>query len=108
MPYGQHSVHRFKYLGSWITTDGRDDLDVDERIAAAGKQFGALRKCLFASADITPQAKHVVYTTLVLNALLYGGESWCLPEHLHRRLHRFLLEYRKSLVPVGPTGDPAV
>ena len=85
-------VHRFKYLGSWITTDGRDDLDVDERIAAAGKQFGALRKCLFASADITPQAKHVVYTTLVLNALLYGGESWCLPEHLHRRLHRFHMD----------------
>ena len=34
-------VNKLCYLGSWITRDGRDDLDVDTRIEKAGAAFGA-------------------------------------------------------------------
>lgn len=66
---------RFKYLGSWITTDGRDDVDVDERLKNAAQQFGHLKKCVFYTTEVSNAAKHAVYTSLVRNALLYGSES---------------------------------
>ena len=37
-------VDCFCYLGSWITIDGKDDIDVEKRIEKAGAAFGALRK----------------------------------------------------------------
>ena len=40
-------VNQFVYLGSIITTDGTDDLDVEMRIRKAGNAFGCLRKSIF-------------------------------------------------------------
>ena len=42
--------------------------------------------------QVCSKAKHHVYTGLVLNTLLYGSESWCLPEYLVGRLHRFHMD----------------
>jgi len=46
----------FKYLGSYLMRHGRDDFDVDSRIASAGFAFVALRKCIFSSCNISPLA----------------------------------------------------
>ena len=51
--------------------------------------MGMLKDCVFHSSEVCSKAKHHVYTGLVLNTLLYGSESWCLPEYLIARLHRF-------------------
>ena len=56
------------------------------RAEAAGKAFGALRKCVFGSTSVSFAAKKAVYETLVLSIMLYGSESWCLPEHLLQQL----------------------
>ena len=90
-------VHKFKYLGSWVTTDGRDDLDVDERISSAARQMAMLKDCVFHSSEVCSHAKHAVYTGLVLNTLLYGSESWCLPEYLIARLHRFHMDQARFM-----------
>ena len=62
---------------------------MEARITAAGKAFGALRKCLFSSSTITRAAKTAVYEALILSILLYGCESWCLTEELLQRLRVF-------------------
>ena len=73
-------VDKFCYLGSWITRNGRDDVDVDARIVKAGAAFGALRKPVFRSLKISMHAKKLVYSRLVLPVLLYGSDIWCLTE----------------------------
>lgn len=82
-------VFKFPYLGDYVAADGADTLAVETRVAAAGKAFGALRKCLFSSSTITRAAKTAVYEALILSILLYGCESWCLTEELLQRLRVF-------------------
>ena len=82
-------VDIFKYLGSLLTRDCRDDADVEARINAASHAFGALRQCLFSSSNISYPAKKVVYEGLILSILLYGAESWCLTEKLFNKLRVF-------------------
>ena len=82
-------VSKFPYLGSYVSRNGSDALDVDSRIVAAGKAFGALRACLFSSTHINAQAKAMVFVTLILGILLYGAESWRLTERVKQRLRVF-------------------
>ena len=62
---------------------------MDARIEAAGKAFGALRSCIFTSTSVSHAAKARAYEGIVLSILLYGCESWCLPEVLLQRLRVF-------------------
>ena len=82
-------VDKFPYLGSIISGNCGDAADVDSRIAAASRAFGALRSCVFSSSSVTRAAKRMVYERLVLAILLYGSECWCLTEELFARLRVF-------------------
>ena len=82
-------VDKFRYLGSWLTRNCRDDYDVVARIEAAGNAFGALRKCVFSSTAISFRTKKIVYIALILSILLYGSEGWCLTEALFHKLRLF-------------------
>ena len=82
-------VDKFMYLGRFVTRDGDDAVDVDSRIEKAGKAFGALRGCLFASTHINMRAKRAAYMTLILNVLLYGAETWSTSERMLQRLRVF-------------------
>ena len=82
-------MSQFTYLGSVITRNCRDTADVETRIKKAGNAFGALRKCLFASTQVSFAAKKMVYMGLILSILLYGSESWSLTENLYQQLRRF-------------------
>ena len=78
-------VPEFKYLGSYMAKDCSDTRDVDSRIEAAGKAFGALSECVFRSLKVNFAAKRRAYEALVLSVLLYGCECWSLTEvHLNR------------------------
>ena len=68
-------VDLFKYLGSMLTRNCRDTVDIDARIKKASAAFGALRGCLFSSKTVSKHAKCVVYVGLVLAILLHGSES---------------------------------
>ena len=82
-------VDKFVYLGSYLTRDCSDDMDVKERIDAAGGAFGNLRDSLFSSPKISPDAKRIVYIGLILSILLYGSECWSLTEKLYNSLRCF-------------------
>ena len=72
-----------------MARNGSDATDVDSRIEAAGKAFGALRGCVLSSTHINMTAKRVVYEVLILAILLYGAESWSVTEEMLRRLRVF-------------------
>ena len=94
-------VDHFKYLGSLLSTDCRDSADVESRIKTAGNAFGALRKSIFASTEISLEAKKFVYEGLVLPILLYGAETWCLTEKLFQQLRLFHARCLRSMCRVN-------
>jgi hypothetical protein len=82
-------VAQAKYLGSIISRDGADLVDVEARIAAATRAFGSLSRLVFRSSSISPAAKREAYDVLVMAILLYGSESWCLTAELWGKLRSF-------------------
>ena len=82
-------VSKFKYLGSFIASDGKDIDDVDARINAATKAFGMLRRGFVASKAVSNAAKHIVYLVVIVSILLYGSECWSLTEALMGKLRCF-------------------
>ena len=79
----------FKYLGSWISYNLQDDYDINMRIASASKSMGAL-KLFFHRAEVSLQAKYLVFMAIPINLLLWGCESWALRKDLLNKLERFV------------------
>ena len=94
-------VAKFKYLGGFLSRFGNDAIDVDSRVEAAGKAFGALRGCVFSSTHINIVAKKTVYESLILNILLYGAESWSVTEVMLDRLRVFHARCVRSMCRVS-------
>ncbi|MGB0627641.1 MAG: hypothetical protein ACPGQ5_13845, partial [Alphaproteobacteria bacterium] len=79
----------FRYLGSMISYRVDDSVDVDARVKAAAKAFGALSKPIFRSPRVDKDAKGRVYESLVVSILLFGCETWSLTKRSMLRLRTF-------------------
>ena len=87
--------------GIFFTRDGKDDLDVKNRIDAAGGAFGDMRKSLFSNARVEPAFKRVVYEVQILMILLYTCESWYLTEKLFNQLRAFYAQCARAMCRVN-------
>ena len=79
----------FKYLGSFISYNLRDDFDIDTRIKKAGMAMGAL-KHFFNNKHVDTYTKHLIFKAIPLNLLLWGCEAWTLREEHYVKLESFL------------------
>ncbi|EJK66192.1 hypothetical protein THAOC_12902, partial [Thalassiosira oceanica] len=61
----------FKYLGSFISYNLRDDFDIDTRIKKASMAMGAL-KHFFNNEHVDTYTKHLIFKAIPLNLLLWG------------------------------------
>jgi hypothetical protein len=52
---------KFKYLGSYLTRNGKDGYDDNSRISSADNAFDALRNCMFSLCNISTIAKRSMY-----------------------------------------------
>jgi len=77
----------FPYLGSRITFDLDDTRDIDARINAATRNFGAMSN-FYRSSQVSLNAKYRVFMAIQVNLLLWGCESWALKVHLKDKLER--------------------
>ena len=93
----QH-VKQFKYLGSIVSDDLSLDLDITERIAQAGKCFGALKEAVFQSPHVTPETKNVLFQSTVLSVLLYGSSSWAVTRRDITRLVTFTNQCQRFML----------
>ena len=82
-------VDRFCYLGTILSRDCKDKLDIITRVTKASNAFGSLRKSIFKNKSISVATKKAVYECLILPILLYGAEAWCITEELFRLLSLF-------------------
>ena len=77
-------VNKYKYLGVWITEDGRCELEVKTRIALAKEAFAKRRELL--TRGLRKETKKRIIKALVWSVALYGCETWTLRMDEKRRL----------------------
>ena len=74
-------MSKFKYLGQWITQDGRSDLEVKSRIQIARDGFMKMRD-VFASRSLDLELRKRMVRCYVLSTFMYAAESWTLSKEL--------------------------
>ena len=79
----------FKYLGSCMSFNLRDDVDVDARILAATQSMGALNN-VWSNPHLSRGSKYLLFKAIPLNLLLWGCETWTLRQTLLGKLEVFL------------------
>jgi hypothetical protein len=65
----------FKYLGSCISYNLRDDADIEAWLAAANQSMGALKEVL-CNPHLDLYSKYLLFCTIPMNLLLWGCENW--------------------------------
>jgi len=83
-----HFEDKMKYLGSYLSSAGTSEVDVNARISKAAQAFGALTKRITRSKEMD-SLKGAIYVALVLNVLLYGCECWTLNAVMKEKLNVF-------------------
>ena len=78
-------VDYFKYLGSWITSDGRSGRDIRCRIGQAKQAFMDMRNLLCAKA-IGFGVRKCLLKCYIWSVLLYGCESWKISKGMEQKL----------------------
>ena len=94
------AVEQFKYLGSIVSNDASNDLEVTARIAKATASFGRLTKRLWANRNIRLDTKISVYKACVLTSLLFGCEAWTLTKKQIMRLEKFHLTCLRKIAKI--------
>ena len=96
-----HFCTQFTYLGSLFTPNLDDSEDVQKRINKANSAFGSMRALVFANPYIPLPLKRALYTSLVVNLLLWGCENWALKEEPLRKLQTFHTKCCRAMIGVS-------
>ena len=78
-------VEKFKYLGSWITTNGGHKTDIKCRIAETKIAFADMKNIL-ANLKMPFDLRYRILNCYVMPILLYGCENWILNQQQIKRL----------------------
>ena len=77
-------VKQFKYLGSWLTEDGRNLVDIKTRIGMAKSAFAERKELLTSRLSLALKKK--IVETVIWPVLLYGCETWTLRKDEIKRI----------------------
>ncbi|CAM1310133.1 Uncharacterised protein r2_g2038 [Pycnogonum litorale] len=67
-------VEKFKYLGVVFKSDGRQDIELDTRIAAAGAVKRQLQRSVLLRRELGVKAKLAVFKSVFVPIFTYGHE----------------------------------
>lgn len=81
-------VKKFKYLGSEIESNTKDNSEINKRRCIAFAAFWDLTK-IWKSKDISLKQKLIFFQSICLSILLYGCETWILSNDLINKLDSF-------------------
>ncbi|CAM1326521.1 Uncharacterised protein r2_g3556 [Pycnogonum litorale] len=73
-------VEKFKYLGVVFTNDGRQDIELDARIAAAEAVMRQLQRSVLLRQELGVKVKLAVFKSVFVPILTYGHEPWVMTE----------------------------
>ena len=73
-------VKAFSYLGSEVGKNAGVDGEVGTRLKKAATTYQMWRRKVFRSKSFTKKSKVHVFRVMVMSVLLYGAETWQLPD----------------------------
>ena len=80
---------KFKYLGTFFVPTLSDTADINLRISQARGLFSSMDKQVLSNKKISIDIRRRLYQATVVNAALWGSESWALKEENRRKLETF-------------------
>ena len=83
------STKFFKYFGSQILYNLRNDDDIEACLSAANKIMRALKE-VWQNPHLDTYSKYLLFRAIPINLLLWGCKNWLLKQDLLRRLEVFL------------------
>jgi hypothetical protein len=95
-------VENFKYLGTWITNDGKCDKEIKARIAMAKETFYKLTN-IFHNHNIRLSTKLNVLNTYVYSILLYASECWTMSAAMTKRLEAVEMWFYRRILRISYT-----
>ena len=69
------NVYRFKYLGSFVTSDCSMNVEITTRVQAVSSAYDRLQKRVIDYHDLKTSTKIKVYTHCLMLLLTYGCET---------------------------------
>jgi len=95
-------VKSFSYLGSLITSDGKSEHDIKQRIGKAKTVFGNMKNVLL-SHRINLTTRLRVLHCYVWSVLLYGCESWTISKVMKDRLMAVEVWFLQRMLKISRT-----
>ena len=94
-------VHEYKYLGSWITDDGRCEEEVRRRIGKAKSDFWKFKE--FLRSNINLNLKKRLLKTYIFSVVGYASEAWTFSKKITDKLHAFEMWCYRRLLKISWT-----
>src|SRR3984893_8173840 len=95
-------VDNFRYLGTWITNDGKCDKEIESRIAMAKETFYKLTN-IFHNHNIRLNTKINVLNTYVYSILLCASECWTLSTAMTKRVEAVEMWFYRRVLRISYT-----
>src|SRR5437899_1459360 len=95
-------VENFKYLGTWITNDGKCDKEIKTRISMAKETFYKLNH-IFHNYNIRLSTKLNVLNTYVYSILLYTSECWTMSNTMTKKLEAVEMWFYRRILRISYT-----
>lgn len=89
-------VSEFVYLGRLFENNGSVTKEIDRRVGAGRRVIGGVN-AIVRSQRVTKQAKIAIYKGVVVPTVLYGCESWALPDRLRSKVNAVGMDYLRSV-----------
>ena len=96
-------VHKFNYLGSLITSDGRCINEIKRRMAQAKASFQNM-KSILTNKRLSLGVRKRVLQCYIEPILLYGCESWSMTKQTSTSIEAMEMWFLRRMLRVGETG----
>lgn len=90
-------VDTFKYLGAYISSNGNLEEEINERTAAVGRTFNAIKTTFLGKSEIPTKVKTEVVKKVVFPALVYSSESWVLSNKQKSKLRSMEMRFLRKI-----------
>lgn len=96
-------VEDFKYLGNVFEVNGRQDIEINERIKAAMRVYGSLGRSFIGKREVSKQTKIKVFKSIYRPVLTFGSETWVLTKKQKSRIQATEMKYLRRIKGINRT-----